>query len=530
MYKLDEGKFVNHFGREVNNETPYYYVLSTRARDIKSVVLRVYVVRCHKLHPKDVHGSVDPYIEIRTNSTIISDSKNHIVKDTNPIFGRCYEVDARLPFDSILTVRVMDWDRLSSDFVGETVIDIENRFYSRHRARCGIQQIYNESGYNKWRANFKPTQILSKLCGRYNLEKPLYHGHSVTVANKTFTTAETENVQENAALTALRFWDKLPIIGCSFVKEHVETRSLYDPKYPGVEQGKIEMWLDILLNEPGVPLPPMVDISPRIPEPYELRVIVWSTSKVVMKDKSVTHGKMNTDIYIKSWMQGKQDMQKTDVHYNALKGEGLFNWRFIFNFAHVREEKMVIFNYDGLNTYGNQKVPPILIIQLWDCERFHPNEYLGTLSFDIHRIPLPIRETTKALNIDKHFMENSKTIDLLKIKYLRGWWPVMTNRPKYGNRNMVGLIELEFHLLTADEAESFPAGKGRNEPEALPVPLRPSVQWSLWVVPFRALWVYVFGYHKRTIIISLIIFAIALFILIFVYSFPQYSVKKLLNT
>jgi hypothetical protein len=37
----------------------------------------------------------------------------------------------------------MDWDKLSADdIIGETVIDLENRFFSKHRPRCGIQQKY----------------------------------------------------------------------------------------------------------------------------------------------------------------------------------------------------------------------------------------------------------------------------------------------------------------------------------------------------------------------------------------------------
>lgn len=38
----------------------------------------------------------------------------------------------------------MDWDRLGSDeLIGETSIDIENRFYSRHRGACGLSMEYD---------------------------------------------------------------------------------------------------------------------------------------------------------------------------------------------------------------------------------------------------------------------------------------------------------------------------------------------------------------------------------------------------
>jgi Ca2+-dependent lipid-binding protein len=46
--------------------------------------------------------------------------------------------------DGNLTVQVFDWDLLSGDdLIGETKIDLENRFYSRHRATCGFAKKYS---------------------------------------------------------------------------------------------------------------------------------------------------------------------------------------------------------------------------------------------------------------------------------------------------------------------------------------------------------------------------------------------------
>lgn len=56
---------------------------------------------------------------------------------------RCFEFEAVVPFDTTVRVAVMDWDMLSGDdLIGETFIDIENRFYSKHRPSCGIQKNY----------------------------------------------------------------------------------------------------------------------------------------------------------------------------------------------------------------------------------------------------------------------------------------------------------------------------------------------------------------------------------------------------
>ena len=54
---------------------------------------------------------------------------------------RTFEFEALIPMDSILTVGVYDWDLVGSDdLIGETKVDLENRFYSKHRATCGLQE------------------------------------------------------------------------------------------------------------------------------------------------------------------------------------------------------------------------------------------------------------------------------------------------------------------------------------------------------------------------------------------------------
>ena len=49
------------------------------------------------------------------------------------------------------------------------------------------------------------------------------------------------------------------------VKEHVETRPLYSPIQPGIEQGKLQMWVDLFDLTHGTP-PDPIDISPRTPK------------------------------------------------------------------------------------------------------------------------------------------------------------------------------------------------------------------------------------------------------------------------
>lgn len=129
---------------------------------------------------------------------------------------------------------------------------------------------------------------------------------------------------------------------------------------------------------------PPVDISPRKPKSFELRIVIWNTDDVVLEDDAFFTGEKMSDIYVKgyfhyniyanklisfklifilysllengvnsvngnficmlflSWLKGQQDVQSTDIHYRSLTGEGNFNWRFIFPFEYLAAEERIV--------------------------------------------------------------------------------------------------------------------------------------------------------------------------------------------
>lgn len=109
------------------------------------VLVRVYIVKATDLHPMDLNGKADPYVVLQLGSKRVSDKENYVSKQLNPVFGKCFEIEATFPQDSMLNIQVLDWDLVGSDdLIGETKIDLENRFYSKHRATCGIGLKYEE--------------------------------------------------------------------------------------------------------------------------------------------------------------------------------------------------------------------------------------------------------------------------------------------------------------------------------------------------------------------------------------------------
>ncbi|XP_035178510.1 otoferlin isoform X8 [Oxyura jamaicensis] len=114
------------------------------SNDPINVLVRVYVVRATDLHPADINGKADPYIAIKLGKTDIKDKENYISKQLNPVFGKSFDIEATFPMESMLTVAVYDWDLVGTDdLIGETKIDLENRYYSKHRATCGVSQTYS---------------------------------------------------------------------------------------------------------------------------------------------------------------------------------------------------------------------------------------------------------------------------------------------------------------------------------------------------------------------------------------------------
>ena len=118
----------------------------------------------------------------------------------------------------------------------------------------------------------KPTQIVTKLCRDLRLEPPDYHTTSVRMCGKTYhadgeaelESGETQPTQEHLALELLKHWEDVPG-GARLVPEHIETRPLYNALRPGVEQGRVEMWVDLFPRDMPPPTT-TVDVTPRLPK------------------------------------------------------------------------------------------------------------------------------------------------------------------------------------------------------------------------------------------------------------------------
>ncbi|XP_064410289.1 otoferlin-like [Latimeria chalumnae] len=510
------------------------------------VIIRIYVVRATSLHPADPNGKADPYIRIRLGSQEISDMENYVSKQLNPVFGRCFQLTATFPAETLLSVSIYDWDLLSSDdLIGETLIDLENRYYSRHRATCGLPFKYNVSGYNAWRDAMKPTQILAKLCRENKIPAPDYLPklQKVKVANCWFqnTTEQTnywrklideKQINEELALVVLHSWQEVPHKGYKLVPEHVETRPLFNHEKPGVTQGYLQMWVDMFPTDiptPGAP----VDISPRKPQRFELRVTIWNTEDVVLADVNQITGLQSCDIYVTGWLQGKEDQrERTDVYYNSFTGEGKFNWRFVFRFDYLNaEKKMVVTRKQSLFSVDKTecKVPPVLMLQVWDADIVSADDFLGSLHLDLTNFPWGAK-TAQQCTLDM-LKDDAPKVNMFKQRVLKGWWPFISQKRERDHMLTIltGKVEAELHLVTEEEADKNPVGLGRNAPEPLEKPNRPDMLLSVFYANAKSIACMFWRSYKKYIIIFLICFLLGLFLFLFLFNFPQAISHKMVN-
>uniref|UniRef100_A0A672V9D5 Myoferlin n=1 Tax=Strigops habroptila TaxID=2489341 RepID=A0A672V9D5_STRHB len=484
-------------------------------------IVRIYIVRALQLQPQDNNGLCDPYIKISLSKKVIEDRDNYVPNTLNPIFGRMYELSCFLPQEKDLKISVYDYDTLTRDEkVGETIIDLENRFLSRYGSHCGIPQQYWISGVNTWRDQLKPTQLLQNVARFKGYAPPVLseNGKRINYGGRDYTLEEAGELhlgpgEERLALHILRTQGLVP--------EHVETRTLYSTFQPNISQGKLQMWVDVFPKSLGPPGPPF-NITPRKAKKYILRVIVWNTKDVLLDEKSIT-GEEMSDIYVKGWMPGNEEnKQKTDVHYRSLDGEGNFNWRFVFPFDYLPAEQLCVISkkehFWSLDK-TEFRIPPKLIIQIWDNDKFSLDDYLGFVELDLHKTIIPAKVPEKC-NIDmipEYKADSSqkapKTASLFEQKSMKGWWPCYVE--KDGSRVLAGKVEMTLEVVNEKEAEERPAGKGRDEPNMNPkldLPNRPDTSFLWFTNPCKTMKFIVWRRFKWLFLGLIILLILLLFV------------------
>uniref|UniRef100_A0AAY4DVH4 C2 domain-containing protein n=1 Tax=Denticeps clupeoides TaxID=299321 RepID=A0AAY4DVH4_9TELE len=499
------------------------------------ILVRVYVVKATNLAPTDPNGKADPYVVVKVGQQQQDSKERYIPKQLNPVFGEVFELTVSFPLETDLTLFVYDHDLVGSDdLIGETRIDLENRFYSHHRAGCGLALYYDKDGYNKWRDTKKPSAILAELC-RKNAIPSYFLLHTELLKKNKKTEDDMRDLDEHKALSVLHRWGEMRefIVGaCPLVPEHVEVRSLLNSDKPGLPQGYVHMWIDMFPVD--VPAPPPVNIKPRLPVSYELRVIIWNTDDVVLDDVNPFTGVRSSDIYVKGWIKGLDDeKQETDVHFNSLTGEGNFNWRFVFHFDYLPTEKEIIYkrkeSFFSIEE-SEFRQPAVLVLQVWDYDRIGANDFLGSIELRLNDM-VRAAKSSEQCSVKMAKDKATPRFSVFRSKRMKGWWPLikLKSQEDIEREEREGKVEAEFQLVTAEEAEKNPVGKARKEPEPLEKPNRPKTSFNWFVNPMKTFVFFIWKKYKKYIIALIILAILALFLFLILYTLPTHISQLIVN-
>lgn len=109
-------------------------------------VIRVYVLDAENLILNDTNNLIDPYIIIKSKNKIINDKQNKVTQTLFPNFYNCYELVTTIP-DS-LVLQIWNADIVQDDYLGETIIELEDRYYSKEWRRMQVKPIEKRTLWN----------------------------------------------------------------------------------------------------------------------------------------------------------------------------------------------------------------------------------------------------------------------------------------------------------------------------------------------------------------------------------------------
>jgi hypothetical protein len=98
---------------------------------VTKCIVRVYIIEAYDLAKRDNGSHSDPYIIMKINDEKIDERDNYQNNEPNPSFHTHYDFEGYFPGCSPLRLQFWDYDKVfGDDLIGETIVDLEDRFFS----------------------------------------------------------------------------------------------------------------------------------------------------------------------------------------------------------------------------------------------------------------------------------------------------------------------------------------------------------------------------------------------------------------
>ena len=132
-----------------------YGAMITRQMLIKTrAIVRLYMIDGYDFAQKDIGSASDPYLIIKCGGKEYNERDHYQLDQPNPNFHKMFEFDAEFPGANPLIIQAYDYDDLfGDDLIGETIIDLDDRFFSPEWQQIEdklieARQIYHPSATN----------------------------------------------------------------------------------------------------------------------------------------------------------------------------------------------------------------------------------------------------------------------------------------------------------------------------------------------------------------------------------------------
>lgn len=208
-------------------------------------------------------------------------------------------------------------------------------------------------------------------------------------------------------------------------------------------KGFIRLWVEI---HPSHLVPAPLDLSPKPPEKFELRLIIWRSEDVPNMDIEGV-----SDLYVVASVN-EGSKKETDTHYRAQSGAGSWNWRMKFPLL-LDENSQLILN-----------------MSIWDRDLLSANDAIGDACLDLTDLALQALETGEKI---KKLGTSEKIADRTLRRENEKFFVDFKTRDTEGKQSGVGKLLISIEILPEANALACINGEGRSEPNiepALPAP------------------------------------------------------------